>query len=139
MKYMYLLSFLLLVGLVTETTAQSQLKPGYKLTVSTSTLEVKAGTTSEFTVNLERSKSYAKGKAKLYFNSALPEGIVITFNPAEGVFTTSTATVTVPENTKPGTYQLLLNAEINREVKGTIIKITVPEKKSSDVVSSLKD
>jgi uncharacterized membrane protein len=139
MKYMYLLTFLLLVGLMTETTAQSQLKPGFKLTVSASTLEVKAGTTAEFTVNLERSKSYAKGKAKLFFNSALPEGITITFSPAEGVFTSSTATVTVPETAKPGTYQLILNADINREVKGTIMTITVLEKKGSAVVSSLND
>ncbi len=139
MKITYLLTCLLLVGLISTSSAQNQLKPGYKMTLSVNSLEVKAGTSSEFTVNLERFKSYTKSKAKLYVNKGQQEGISVSFSPAEGVFNSSTATVTVSESVKPGSYQLILNAEINREVKGAIIKITVPEGKASNVVSSMND
>jgi hypothetical protein len=136
MKMIYVLSFLLLVGLAPEVNAQTAAPAKeFALTLSENELTVKPGTTSEFLVTILRSKSFTRSSAKLGFSSILPEGISITFQPAEGMFETSTASVVIAENAKPGKYQIILNAKLNNTVKGSILKVVVAEKKGSEVVS----
>jgi hypothetical protein len=136
MKIMYLLSFLLLVGLVTESIAQSTApQKEFTLSLSENELTVKPGTSSEFLVTILRSKSYTKSSAKLGFSSVLPEGISITFQPSEGIFETSTASVVIADTVKPGKYQIIVNAKLNNTVKGSILKVVVADKKGSEVVS----
>lgn len=136
MKMIYVLSFLLLVGLVTEVNAQTTAPAKeFTLTLSENELTVKPGTSSEFLVTILRSKSYTRSSAKLGFSSALPEGVTITFQPDEGMFETSTASVVVAETAKPGKYQIIVNAKLNNTVKGSILKVVVADKKGSEVVS----
>ncbi len=135
MKFIYLLSAWLLVGLVTESTAQTAPRTEFAMQLSKNAFDVKPGTSTEFTVQIIRSKTFTRTKGKLGFSSSLPEGITITFEPTEGLFETSNATITVSEHAKAGQYQVIVNAELNRVVKGSILKITVPEKKVNEVVT----
>lgn len=136
MKTMYLLSFLLLAGLATEINAQTMApKKEFTLTLSENELSVKPGTSSEFMVTILRSKAYTRSSAKLGFSSALPEGVTITFQPADGMFDSSIASVVVTENAKPGKYQVIVNAKLNNTVKGSILKVVVADKKGSEIVS----
>lgn len=135
MKFIYLLSAWLLVGLVTESTAQTAPRTEFAMQLSKNAFDVKPGTSTEFTVHIQRSKTFTRSKGKLGFSSSLPEGVTITFEPAEGLFETSIATITVSEHAKAGQYQVIVNAELNRVVKGSILKITVPEKKVNEVVT----
>jgi hypothetical protein len=133
MKIIYLISALLLVGLVTE--AQVAPRSEFSIQLSKNLLEVKAGTSTEFTVTILRSKTYTRSKGKLGFSSALPPGVSITFEPAEGLFESSIATVSLEENVKPGQYQIIVNAELNRTRKGSVLKLVVPERKANEVVT----
>jgi len=135
MKFMYLITFLFLVAASTETFAQTAPRTEFAIQLSKNTLEVKAGTSTELNLNILRSKTYTKSKAKLGFSSKLPEGITASFEPAEGMFETSVVTISVAESTKAGQYQLILNAELNNKVKGSIIKLVVTESKGNAVIT----
>ena len=134
-KLLYLITFLIFVASSTETFAQTAPRTEFAIQISKNALEVKAGTSTELNVNILRSKTYTKSKAKLGFSSRLPEGITASFEPAEGMFETSVVTISVAENTKAGQYQLILNAELNNKVKGSIIKLVVTEGKGNAVVT----
>jgi hypothetical protein len=133
MKIIYLISTLLLVGLATE--AQVTPRSEFTIQLSKNLLEVKAGTSTEFTVTISRSKTYTRSKGKLGFSSALPEGVSITFEPAEGLFESSIATLTLDQKVKPGQYQIIVNAELNRTRKGSVLKLVVPERKGNEIVT----
>lgn len=133
MKIIYLISTLLLVGLAAE--AQVTPRSEFTIQLSKNLLEVKAGTSTEFTVTISRSKTYTRSKGKLGFSSALPEGVSITFEPAEGLFESSIATVTLDQKVKPGQYQIIVNAELNRTRKGSVLKLVVPERKGNEIVT----
>jgi hypothetical protein len=134
-KLSYLITFLIFVAASTETFAQTAPRTEFAIQLSKNTLEVKAGTSTELNLNILRSKTYTKSKAKLGFSSKLPEGVTASFEPAEGMFETSVVTINVAENTKAGQYQLILNAELNNKVKGSIIKLVVTEGKGNAVVT----
>ncbi|MBX2946961.1 MAG: hypothetical protein KF725_14090 [Cyclobacteriaceae bacterium] len=135
MKNLYMFILLFFVAVATETFAQTAPRTEFAIQLSKNALEVKAGTTTELNVNIHRSKTYTKSKAKLGFSSQLPEGVSVTFEPAEGMFETSVATIKVAENAKVGNYQLILNAELNNKVKGSIVKLVITEAKGNAVVS----
>lgn len=135
MKIAYLFTALLLATAVSTSTAQ-QVAPRTEFVVkpSKSTLELKPGTSIEFSVEILRSKAYTRMNAKLGLSSQLPEGMTVTFEPAEGKITSSTVTLTAAPTVKPGHYQLILNGTLNNKVKGAILKITVTESPSNEVV-----
>lgn len=134
-KIMYMIAFLFFVAPSTETFAQTAPRTEFAIQLSKNTLEVKAGTSTELNLNILRSKTYTKSKAKLGFSSKLPEGITASFEPAEGMFETSVVTISVAENTKAGQYQIIVNAELNNKVKGSILKLAVTEGKGNPVVT----
>lgn len=135
MKIAYLFTALLLATAVSTSSAQ-QVAPRTEFIVklNKNAVEIKPGTSTEFSVEILRSKAYTRMNAKLGFSSQLPEGITATFNPAEGVITASTVTLAVAPTVKPGQYQLILNGTLNNKVKGTILKLTVTDSLSNEVV-----
>lgn len=135
MKIAYLFTALLLATAISTSSAQ-QVAPRTEFVVkpSKSTLELKPGTSTEFSVEILRSKAYSRMNAKLGFSSQLPEGMTVTFEPAEGKITSSTITLTAAPTVKPGQYQLILNGTLNNKVKGTILKVTVTDSPSNEVV-----
>lgn len=134
MKIVYVISTLFLVMLVNQSIAQTMPRSEFTLQLSKNQVEIKPGTATEVSVSIVRSKSFTRSKGKLGLSSTLPQGVSITFEPAEGLFESSVATVNVAENVKAGTYQLIVNAELNHIVKGSILKLTVTDKKSNEVV-----
>lgn len=135
MKSIYLIVGMLLVGLVTETNAQLAPRTEFAIQLSKNALEVKPGTSAEFDVTIVRSKGYSKSSAKLGLSTTLPEGIFIDFEPASGLFETSLAIVRVSDAVKPGLYQIVVRGEINRIVKGAILKVNVLEAPGKEIVT----
>lgn len=97
----------------------------YSVSLSEHKIQIKPGETKELTISILRSKSFSKAQAKLGLSSALPEGITVGFTPAEGMFESSVATLTVAPQTKEGEYQLIVKTTLNNKIKGTIVKLTV--------------
>lgn len=135
MKIAYLFTALLLATAISTSSAQ-QVAPRteFIVKVSQNTVEIKPGTTTEISVDILRSKAYTKMNAKLGFSSQLPEGITATFEPAEGVITSSKLKFVASSTAKPGQYQLILNGTLNNKVKGTILKLTITDSPSNEVV-----
>lgn len=135
MKIAYLFTALLLAAVVSTSSAQHVApRTEFIVKLSKNAVEVKPGTSTEFSVDILRSRPYASMNAKLGFSSQLPEGITATFEPAAGVITTSTVTLAVAPTVKPGQYPLILNGTLNNKVKGTILKVTVTDSPSGEVV-----
>lgn len=123
-------AFLTIVALVALTfvvAAQEKALPRteYTVSVSENTVQVKPGESKEITVSIVRSKSYAKADAKLGLSSSLPEGITVSYAPAEGLFDSSVATIAASADAKVGEYQIILRTSVNNKVKGSIVKLVV--------------
>lgn len=121
------LSVLAVVAVTFSVAAQDKVAPRteYSVSLSENKIQVKPGESTELTVSILRSKSFSKAQAKLGLSSGLPEGITIGFAPAEGLFESSVATISVAPNTKEGEYQLILKTTLNNKIKGTIVKLSV--------------
>ena len=122
-----LLSVIASVAVTLTVSAQDKVAPRteYSVSVSENKLQVKPGESKALTVSILRSKSFSKAEAKLGLSSGLPEGVTVSFEPAEGMFESSVATITVGPATKEGEYQLILKTTLNNKIKGSIIKLTV--------------
>jgi len=122
-----ILSVLAVAAVTFSVAAQEKVAPRteYSVSLSENKIQVKPGESKEVTISILRSKSFAKAQAKLGLSSGLPEGITIGFAPAEGLFDSSVATLTVSPNTKEGEYSVILKSTLNNKIKGTIIKLIV--------------
>lgn len=112
---------------LTFVSAQEKTAPQkeYTLELSASTLEVKAGESKDVSITLNRSKAYSKSKAVLGLSSGLPQGVTVTFEPAEGVIENSVAKISVAENAKAGNYLIILNSRLQNKSKGATLKLVV--------------
>jgi len=122
-----ILSVLAVAAVTFSVAAQEKVAPRteYSVSLSENKIQVKPGESKEVTISILRSKSFAKAQAKLGLSSGLPEGITIGFAPAEGLFDSSVATLTVSPNTKEGEYSVILKSTLNNKIKGAIIKLIV--------------
>jgi hypothetical protein len=122
-----ILSILAVAAVTLSVAAQDKVAPRTEFSVSLSDnkIQVKPGQSKEITVSILRSKSFSKTQARLGLSSGLPEGITIGFAPAEGLFESSVATITVAPNTKEGEYQLVFKSTLNNKIKGSIVNLTV--------------
>jgi len=99
----------------------------FAVELSAPTLEVAAGQTKDVTLSILASKSFAKSKAQLKLASGVPQGVSITFEPAEGVIEKSVITISVAPQTAPGNYTLILNTTIRQKSKGAMLRLTVTD------------
>lgn len=122
-----ILSILAMAAVVSTVAAQEKVAPRteYSVSLSENKLQIKPGESKELTISILRSKSFSNAQAKLGLSSALPEGITIGFAPAEGLFDSSVATLTVAPNTKEGEHSVILKSTLNNKIKGTIVKLVV--------------
>jgi hypothetical protein len=86
---------------------------------------IKPGESKQVTVSIARSKYYSKEKAILGLQSSLPQGVTVSYEPKEGNFESSIATVTVAQDAANGVHQLVLSAMLSTKKKGTILKVTI--------------
>jgi uncharacterized membrane protein len=97
----------------------------YTVDLSSTSVSAKPGETQDVTITLSRSKSYAKSKATLGVSTALPAGVTISFEPAEGVIESSVAHIAVASDVKPGSYLIILNSSIQNKSKGATLRLVV--------------
>ena len=74
----------------------------FAIDLSESSVSIKPGESKQVTVSIVRSKYFAKEKATLGLQSALPQGITLTYEPKEGNFENSNALITVASDATPG-------------------------------------
>lgn len=124
-----LLSLLTLAAVTYTVAAQEKIAPRteYSVSLSENKIQVKPGESKEITVSILRSKSFARSEAKLGLSSGLPEGVTVTYAPAEGMFDSTVATITAASNAKAGEYQVILKTTLNNKTKGSIVKLAVGE------------
>lgn len=126
MKKLLLVAFVISLA-ATSVTAQEKTTPRTEYTVSLSENVVKLapGETKQVTVSILKSRLYAKSKAMLGLSSTLPDGITVAFEPAEGMFESSIASITAASTVPVGEYQFILKTTVNHKIKGSIVKLIV--------------
>lgn len=127
MKKLLLVAFVISLAASTTGMAQEKTVPRSEYTVSLSEHVVKLapGETKKLTVSILKSKSYARSKATLGLSSTLPDGVTVTFEPAEGMFESSIASIAVASTVPVGEYQFILKTTVNHKIKGSIVKLIV--------------
>jgi hypothetical protein len=127
MKKIFPIILILSIAVMSATIAQDKTTPRTEYTVSLSekVVNLKPGETKQLTVFLLKSKSYIHSKAKLGLSSTLPEGITVAFEPAEGLFDSSEASISATPTAKEGEYQIIIKTTINNKIKGSIVKVVV--------------
>jgi len=125
MKTALTLSFLFAFALVSAQTKTEIPRTDFTIDLSESSLMIKPGESKQVTVSIARSKYYAKEKAILGLQSSLPQGVTVSYEPKEGNFESSIATVTVAQDAANGVHQLVLSAMLSTKKKGTILRVTV--------------
>ncbi len=127
MKKLLLVAFVIFLAASTTGVAQEKIAPRTEYTVSLSENVVKLapGETKQLTVSILKSKLYAKSKATLGLSSSLPDGITVTFEPAEGMFESSVASIAAASTVPVGEYQFILKTTVNHKIKGSIVKVVV--------------
>src|SRR5689334_19710038 len=123
----FILAIVLFAIATTFAVAQEKTAPRTEFTVDLSapSLSIKPGESKSVTINLNRSKGFAKSKAVIGLSSGLPQGVTIAFEPAEGVITSSVANISVAETVKPGNYMIILNSTIQNKSKGATLRLVV--------------
>lgn len=107
----------------------------YQVSVSEKTVKIAPGETKQVTVSILKSKGFAKSKTSLGLSSSLPAGITVHYEPAEGLFETSTATISAAADAVAGEYQLILKSTVRNLTKGTIVKLVVGNSTPKDAVT----
>jgi hypothetical protein len=127
MKKIFPFILILSVAVVSAAIAQDKTAPRteYSVSLSEKVVNLKPGETKPITVSLLKSKSYSRSKAKLGLSSTLPEGITVAFEPAEGVFDESVASIAANSTAKDGEYQIIIKTTMNNKIKGSIVKVVV--------------
>ncbi len=125
MKTALTLSFLFILAFVSAQTKTELPRTEFTVDLSESSLVIKPGESKQVTVSISRSKYYAKEKAILGLQSSLPEGVTVSYEPKEGNFESSVATISVASNATVGVHQLVLSAMLSTKKKGTILKVTI--------------
>jgi len=127
MKKLFPLTLILSIAIVSAAIAQDKTAPRteYSVSLSEKVVNLKPGETKQVTISLLKSKSYSHSKAKLGLSSTLPEGVTVAFEPAEGVFDNSVASISANPTAKEGEYQIIIKTTINNKIKGSIVKVVV--------------
>ena len=125
MKTLLTLSFLFVVVLSFAQSTSELPRTEFTINLSESSLTLKPGETKQVTVSILRSKHFSKEKATMGLLSSLPQGITITYEPKEGNFENSVATIAAASDAALGISQLALSATLSTKKKGAILKLVV--------------
>jgi hypothetical protein len=127
MKTLFTLSFLFVAAMVLAQTKTELPRTDFVVNLSESSLTLKPGESKQVIVSIVRSKYYAKEKAILGLMGQLPKGITVTYEPTEGNFESSVATLSATADVLPGTYNIVLSTMLSVKKKGEILKVTVDQ------------
>ena len=132
-KYILTLVLFSFIGITSYAQNNAAPRTEFTAALSETALTVKPGESKNSTLTLNRSKSFSKSDATLGLSSGLPEGVHVTFSPAEGAISSSEVKVAVDETAKAGNYTIIIRSTIQNKNKGTTLKLTVLEKDGSVV------
>lgn len=132
-KYILTLVLFSLIGINTYAQESAAPRTEFTAALSETTLTIKPGESKNSTLTLNRSKSFSKSDATLGLSSGLPEGVHVTFSPAEGAISSTEVRVAVDETAKAGNYTIIIRSTIQNKNKGTTLKVIVPDKDGSVV------
>jgi len=106
--------------------AQDLTIPQTEFSVSTEdSLSLEPGSQQKIGVWILRSKPFSGTTVRMTVSSTLPDGVLVNFQPRQGQFDYSEATISVNPATKPGIYPIIISGTIQYKTKGHVIKLTV--------------
>lgn len=116
-----------------STFAIGQELPGteFRPSLSENVLVINPGETKELTVSILRSKAWTKSNATISIPAKLPDGVTITFEPAEGLFNESTMRVELAPTVNPGTFTILVRSEVRHTKKGNLLRLEIGAKENA--------
>ena len=125
MKLITTLAFVALsFGLQAQVTLETP-RTEFNLALSQDKLTLKPAERKEVTVNIARSKSYSKVKARFCVMGTLPKGITVTFDPQEGKVDIGKATIEISADATEGKHLIVLGAELSGKKKGSILELNI--------------
>jgi hypothetical protein len=125
MKTALTLSLFFVFAIATAQTKTELPRTDFTIDLSQSSLMINPGESRQVTVSIARSKYYSREKAILGLQSSLPQGVTVSYEPKEGNFESSVATISVASDAPVGVHQLVLSAMLSTKKKGTILRVTV--------------
>jgi hypothetical protein len=60
----------------------------------------------------------------------------VSYEPAEGMFESSTASFSAAPEAQVGTYQVILKTTVNNKIKGSIVKVVVGGSDPKDAITA---
>jgi hypothetical protein len=123
------------LGTIQAQEARSLPNTEFSLDLSETALNINTGESASIELGILRSKAYKKSNASLGLSSTLPEGVQVTFEPANGVIENTTVRITASASTKPGEYLLILKATLQNRTKGATLKLTVVDSETKATTS----
>ena len=97
----------------------------FQSSLSSTILSLHAGDSKDVKVTLRRSKAWRKSAATLSIPAGLPEGVAISFEPANGYFNESIMKVTIDPDAKPGNHTILVRTEMRHLKKGNLLRLEI--------------
>lgn len=99
-------------------------KEGFLVSLSQSRVEIKAGESAQLKFTLVKAKTLLKSNVT-FTSSQLPDGIQIVFSPDSGKVEEAEVALTALSGAQPGEYTIILNAEVNHQKKGVMLKLVI--------------
>ena len=99
----------------------------FSISFSTDTLELSRGENDQLGIGILKSRGYQDSKVKMGMSSRVPKGVELEFDPSQGTFDFTKASISIGDDAIPGTYLLIVNATMRYKTKGSILKLTIKE------------
>jgi hypothetical protein len=125
MKTALTIALFFVFALVSAQTKTELPRTEFTIDLSESSLMIKPGESKQVKVSITRSKYYSKEKAILGLQSSLPQGVTVSYEPKEGNFESSIATISIAPDAAVGVHQIVLSAMLSTKKKGTILRVTI--------------
>jgi len=99
-------------------------KEGFLVSLSQPRVEVKAGESAQLKFTLVKAKTLLKSNVT-FTPSQLPDGIQVVFSPDSGKVEEAEVTLSALSGAQPGEHTIILNAEVNHQKKGVMLKVVI--------------
>ncbi len=102
-------------------------KNEFSISFSKDQLELSRGENDQLDIGILKSRGYQDSKIKMGISSSVPKDVSIAFDPNQGTFDFTKASISIGDDAIPGTYLLIVNATLRYKTKGSILKLIIKE------------
>ena len=102
-------------------------KNEFSISFSKDKLELSRGENDQLDIGILKSRGYQDSKIKMGISSSVPKDVSIAFDPNQGTFDFTKASISIGDGAIPGTYLLIVNATLRYKTKGSILKLIIKE------------